>query len=217
MKVDSIIKWFMPKEERFHELLSRDTQHLLKAAHVFAEIARSTSLAERRTRVAEMKSLEHEGDLITKQVFEALNSTFITPLDREDIRAIASDLDDILDYLEGVAQYLILFEIGDSPEPLRKFAEIIVAMVEEIHKATGLIWDLSNEKAIQESIVRISNLENEADALYFQVLGELFQGNNGKSPIEILKWKEVYQGLEDACDECKDYTHILGNVVIKNA
>ena len=217
MRGDKIVKFFMPKEERFHELLDRDTQHLLRAARLFAEIASSPGLDARRAKVAELKALEHEGDQITKEIFDALNSTFITPLDREDIRAIAMDLDDILDYLEGVAQYLILFEIGDSPEPLRKFAEIIVAMVEEIHKATGLIWDLSNEKAIQESIVRISNLENEADALYFQVLGELFQGNNGKSPIEILKWKEVYQGLEDACDECKDYTHILGNVVIKNA
>ena len=217
MRGDRIVKFFMPKEERFHELIDRDTQHLLKAAHVFAEIARSTSLAERRTRVAEMKSLEHEGDLITKQVFEALNSTFITPLDREDIRAIASDLDDILDYLEGVAQFLILFEIGESPEPLRQFAQLIVAMVEEIHKATSLVWDLGNEKVIRESIVRISQLENEADTVYFSVIADLFRSGEGKKPLEIMKWKEIYQGLEDACDECKEFTHVLGNVVIKNA
>ena len=65
--------------------------------------------------------------------------------------------------------------------------------------------------------MRISVLENEADAIYFQVLADLFRGGNGQSPVEIMKWKEIYQGLEDACDECKDYTHILGNVVIKNA
>jgi len=217
MRGDKIVKFFMPKEERFHELLARDTQHPLRAARLFAEIAASQSLDDRRAKVAELKALEHEGDQITKEIFDALNSTFITPLDREDIRVIASDLDDILDYLEGVAQFLILFEIGESPEPLRKFATIIVAMVEEIHKATGMVWDLSNEKKIQESIVRISVLENEADALYFRVIADLFRGADGKTPIEIMKWKEIYQGLEDACDECKDFTHVLGNIVIKNA
>jgi uncharacterized protein len=217
MRGDKIVKFFMPKEERFHELLDRDTQHLLKAARLFAEIAASTSLDARRAKVAELRSLEHDGDQITKEIFDALNSTFITPLDREDIRAIAMDLDDILDYLEGVAQFLVLFEIGESPAPLRKFAEIIVAMVEEIHKATSLIWDLGNEKVIRESIVRISVLENEGDTLYFNVIAELFHGGEGKNPLEIMKWKEIYQGLEDACDECKDFTHALGNVVVKNA
>ena len=217
MKGDRIVKFFMPKEERFHELLDRDTQHLLKGAKLFVEIARATSVEERRSQTTQLKALEHDGDLITKEIFDALNSTFITPLDREDIRTLASDLDDILDYLEGVAQYLVLFEIADSPEPLRKFADIILSMVEEIHTATGLVWDLSNEKKIQAAIVRISQLENEGDALYLSVIGDLFKAKDGRSPVEILKWKEIYQGLEDACDECKDFTHALGNIVIKNA
>jgi uncharacterized protein len=217
MRGDKIVKFFMPKEERFHELLDRDTQHLLRGVRLFAEIAGSQSLEERRVKVRQLKEAEREGDRITKEIFEALNSTFITPLDREDIRALASDLDDILDYLEGVAQFLVLFEIGDSPEPLRKFAQILVSMVEEIHKATSLVWDLGNEKVIRESIVRVSLLENEADTLYFTVIADLFHGGDGKSPLEILKWKEIYQGLEDACDECKDFTHALANVVVKNA
>jgi uncharacterized protein len=214
---DRLVRFFMPKEERFHELLDRDTTHLVSAARLFKEIAESTDFDDRRRKVVALKALEHDGDLITKEIFEALNSTFITPLDREDIRSIASDLDDILDYLEGVAQYLILFEIADSPEPLRQFAAIILAMVEEIHTATGLVWDLSNERQIQAAIVRISVLENEADAIYFKVVADLFRSGNGQDPVQIMKWKEIYQGLEDACDECKDYTHILGNVVIKNA
>jgi predicted phosphate transport protein (TIGR00153 family) len=201
---DKIVKFFMPKEERFHELLDKDTQHLLQSARLFLDVARSTSFDDRRAKVAQLKALEHDGDIITRDIFIALNSTFITPLDREDIRTLATDLDDILDYMEGVAQYLILFEIHESPEPLRKFAEIIVAMVEEIHK-------------IHESIVRISQLENEGDALYFSVIADLFKEGSGKTPVEILKWKEIYQGLEDACDECKDFTHVLGNVVVKNA
>ena len=217
MRGDKIVKFFMPKEERFHELLERDTAHLVRAARLFAEVAQSESLEDRRTKVARLRDLEHEGDLITKEIFAALNSTFITPLDREDIRSIAVDLDDILDFMEGVAQFLILFEIAESPAPLRQFAEIIGKMVDEIHTATSMIWDLANEKKIHETVVRISQLENEADALYFTVIGDLFKSGQGRDPVEILKWKEIYQGLEDACDECKEFTHTLSNVVVKNA
>ena len=217
MRGDKIVKFFMPKEERFRELLERDPLHLVRSARLFSEIANSESLEDRRVKVAQLKDLEHEGDLITREIFSALNSTFITPLDREDIRSIAVDLDDVLDFMEGVAQYLILFEIGDSPAPLKQFALILGKMVDEIHTATSLIWDLANEKKIHEAVVRISKLENDADALYFSVIGDLFKGGRGRDPIEILKWKEIYQGLEDACDECKDFTHTLSNVVVKNA
>jgi len=216
VKLDTVIKWFMPKEERFHELLSRDTNNLIRAARLFREIADSPNLEERRVKVVQLKAIEHDGDQITRQVFEALNSTFITPLDREDIRSLVSDLDDILDYVEGVAQYLILFELDDAPEGLRRFAEIILQMVEEIGRLTDMIWDLSHEKRIHASIVRISELENEGDALYNAVIADLFRGD-GRGPIQIMKWKEVYDGLEAACDQCKNFTHALANVIIKNA
>jgi predicted phosphate transport protein (TIGR00153 family) len=216
MKFDSVIKWFMPKEERFHVLLERDTANLLKAARLFSEIAYSRSLEERRVKAVELKALEHEGDQITRQIFEALNSTFITPLDREDIRWLGMNLDDILDYLESVAQNLVLFELGESPEALQQFADILVAMVEQVHRATILVWDLSNEKEIYQAIVRISELENQGDSLYNTVIADLFR-KDGKTPIEIMKWKVIYDGLEEACDACKDLTHVLGNIVIKNA
>ncbi|HLA77459.1 MAG TPA: DUF47 family protein [Vicinamibacteria bacterium] len=217
MRADSIIKWFMPKEERFHELLSKDTQNLLKAARLFSEIGHCGSLQERRIKVVELKAIEHDGDQITRQIFEALNTTFITPFDREDIRSLASDLDDILDYLEGVAQYLVIFELSETPEALLRFAQILVAMAEEIDRATGLVWDLANEARIHESMVRVSELENQGDTLYNTVIANLFKTDGPRSPIEILKWKEVYDGLEEACDACKDFTHVLGNVVLKNA
>src|SRR6185295_5407909 len=87
MRGDKIATFFMPKEERFHELLDRDTAHPVRAARLFSEIAQSESLEDRKVKVAQLKGLEHDGDLITKEIFAALNSTFITPLDREDIRA----------------------------------------------------------------------------------------------------------------------------------
>jgi uncharacterized protein len=217
MKLDSLIKLFLPREERFRELLEKDTQNLVKSAEIFLEIARATRLEDRRVKLVELKALEHDGDDLTRQVFEALNSSFITPLDREDIRSVAVDLDDILDYLEGIARYLVIFEIEEAPEPLTRFAEILLEMIREIHTVTRLIWDLGNERRVRESTVRISELENQGDDLYITVMADLLREGSGRDPIRVMKWKEIYENLENACDSCKDFTHIVGNVVIKNA
>jgi uncharacterized protein len=216
MKADSLIRLLIPKEERFHELLSKDTQNLGRATRLFSEIAKTANLEDRRVKVVELKAVEHEGDQITRQIFEVLNSSFITPFDREDIRGITMDIDDILDYVEGAAQYLVLFELVDSPEPLRQFAEILAAMCEQVSRGTGLVWDMKNEQQIHECIVRISELENQADALYNTVLAMLYREGQ-RTPTEIMKWAKVYDALEDACDACKDFTHVLGNIVVKNA
>ena len=172
-KVDALIRWFMPKEERFHELFAKDTANLLQAARLFAEFAHTADLEARRQKMPGLKALEHQGDSITRQIFDALNSSFITPFDREDIRSIATDLDDILDYLEGVAQQLVNFDLGEAPEGLRRFAEILVEMATEIDRVTELLWNLDNQRQIQERIVRLSDLENQADVLYNTLIAEL--------------------------------------------
>jgi hypothetical protein len=216
MGLASILRFLMPHEERFHELLDQDTRNLVRAAELFLAVTQTRDLDQRRIKLVELKSVEHEGDQITRRIFEALNSTFITPLDREDIRSLASDLDDILDYLESAAQYLTLFELSDSPDALRRFSEILVEMATEVERTLGQIWDLTHVRTIQEGIVRVSELENQADSLYATVIADLFR-KDSRNPVEIMKWKEIYDGLEEACDACKDFTHIVGNVVIKNA
>jgi len=218
MNIDSIIKFLMPKNDLFRTLLRQDTENLRQSATILGEVARSDSLEQRRLKVIELQGKEHQGDQVTRQIFEALNKSFITPLDREDIRSLASCLDDILDYMDEVAQYLVLFELSSAPEGLVGFADILAEMTREIDRATGLVWNLSagNVKATQEAIVRVSDLENQADNLYNTVIADLFK-RDSKDSIEILKWKEIYDGLEDACDACTDFTHALGNVVIKNA
>ena len=217
MNADAIVKWFMPKEEQFQHLLAKDTQNLLAGARLFAEIARCEKFEQRRVLTVQLKGIEHQGDLITRQVFDALNSTFITPFDREDLRSIASNLDDILDEVESVAQYLVIFELAESPDALRQFAHILADMAQEIDQLTSLLWDMANERRIHEGIMRISDLENQGDNLYNTVLADLFREENGRTPLQVLKWKEVYQGLEDACDHCRDYTHAVGNVLVKNS
>ncbi|KAB2967495.1 MAG: DUF47 family protein [Thermoanaerobaculia bacterium] len=217
MRFDALIRLLLPREERFQELLALDTRNLVRAAELFLDIAGTSDIEGRRIKLVELKALEHEGDQITRRLIEALNSTFITPFDREDIRSIAVDIDDVLDYLEGIGQYLVLFEIPDAPEPLTRFAEILLELCRQIDGLTELIWDLGNTAKISAGMVRVSELENQADALFLTSLGALFRKGSDRDALEVMKWKEIYQGLEDACDKCKDFTHVLGNVVVKNA
>jgi hypothetical protein len=216
MKLDAMIKRLMPHEEHFQQLLTEDTANLVRGAKPFAEVAAGARLEDRHVKVVELKSVEHDGDQITRRVFDALNSSFITPLDREDIRSLAKDLDDILDSLEMVGQYLVLFELSEAPEAPVQFASILVDMTVEIERITGMLWDLAHAPRIRETIVHISDLEHQGDRLYNTVIADLFKGQ-GLQPLEIPKWKEVYDGLEDACDQCKNYTHVVGNIVLKNA
>lgn len=217
MRLDNLIRWFLPREESFHELFTHDTKNLTRGAELFLQIARSRDGSDREIKLVELKAIEHEGDQFTRKIFEALHSTFLTPLDREDIRALAVDIDDVLDYLEGIAQFLVLFESDAAPEPLVRFAEILLELVHQIDRITGLVWNPRNSEQISSAMVRISELENQADGLFMAALGSLFRSDSGLDPIAVLKWKEIYQGLEDACDKCKDFTHVVGNIVTKNA
>ncbi len=216
MKADRLIKMLLPREERFHELLARDTENVLAAARLFSEVAHSTNFEERRVKMVQLRALEHEGDMITKQVFEALNASFITPFDRDDIQSIAIDLDNVLDNIEAAGAYLVIFELHEAPDALRQFSEILLTLVQHIAAATGLFWAMKNEKQVRELLVRVSELENQADQLYNTVIADLFR-TDGRNPIEIMKWKEVYQGLEEACDACRDYSNIIASVMVKNA
>jgi predicted phosphate transport protein (TIGR00153 family) len=216
MKADRLIKFLLPRVERFHELLGRDTENLLAAARLFSQIAHTTDFEERRVKMVQLRALEHEGDMITKQVFEALNASFITPFDRDDIQSIAMDLDNVLDNVEAAAAYLVIFELHEAPDALRQFSEILVTLVQHVATATSLFWEMKNERAVREHLVRVSELENQADQLYNTVIADLFK-SDGRNPIEIMKWKEVYQGLEEACDACRDYSNIIASVMVKNA
>lgn len=221
----SWIRRLMPREERFHEMFGRDTANLLATARLFNEVAASESLESRKVKLNELKRLEHEGDQITRQIIEGLASTFITPLEREDIHALTNTLDDIVDYFESVGQTLVLFELSASPEALRQFANLLVLMAEQVDTAIRLIWDLKNENEIRRAMMQLGELENRGDALYQTVVAALFKGEGSevtglavgaaRDPIELLKWKEIYDELENACDRCKDVAHIVGDILLK--
>ena len=125
---------------------------------------------------------------------------------------MSTALDDIVDLIDDAARAIVIFDIREINDHARRFADVIQRMAVELREIVSI---LQRPKSITPRLVEIHRLENEGDDIYHAAIAELF--HDAVDPLTVLKWKEIYQGLEDACDECKEFTHVLGNVVIKNA
>jgi len=166
-------------------------------------------------KVQKIKSLEHDGDRITHETLETLNKTFITPIDREDIHSLISKIDDILDLIDAAAHRLVIYRI-DKPSPeLIAISAQLIKPIEAIKGALLLLDNMKNAKQILDYCVEVNRLENEADSLHRVAIGNLF--DNEKDPIRLLKFKEIYENLEEATDRCEDVANIIESVVIKNS
>ena len=202
-----------PKEEAFLPQFKRAAEILLAAARELDSMAADLSDAE--VRAARIKHLEHEGDQVAHQTFALLSRTWITPIDREDIHQLVKALDDVLDSIDQAAARLVLYKIKETTRELKIGAELIVQSVVAVQRALSLLSDLKNSPAILETCVEINRLENEADNLNRIALGRLFESE--KDPIAILKWKEVYEPIEEATDRCEDVANVLEQIVLKSS
>ncbi|MEX1029675.1 MAG: DUF47 family protein [Paenibacillaceae bacterium] len=162
----------------------------------------------------EMKDFEHIGDEYTHAIYTALNKTFITPIDREDIVALASSLDDVLDGIEACASRFEMYDVTDYDAPINQFAEIIHKSVLEIQQAIRL---LSTKKLLPIRIhtIKINELENQADDLLRSCIKDLF--HNIKDPIELIKRKDIYEMLELATDACEDVANTMESIIMRNS
>lgn len=172
------------------------------------------------TRAAEkMKAiidLEHEADAINDKIIDELNQTFITPIDREDIFALANGLDDGVDYLQTTLQRLVIYRTGQAKEGVVSMTKLLLESTSEIIKSFELLKDIKkNRDLILESTHRIGKLESEGDRVYRQEIAYLF--DNVKDPIELIKWKDILENLEDTLDHCEDVSDMIRGVVMKYA
>ena len=201
---------FFPREEKFFDLFIDAAENIRAGARLFNDMMDRGEVSERVVR--EIFEIEHKGDLITHDIIKKLNTTFITPIDREDIYALAAALDDVIDLIEASADRLILFKIQ------RPTVEA-VAMADYLHRATSEIVTgvtlLKEKKFTNESCIEINRLENEVDRIHKEAIARLFDVE--KDPVTILKWKEIYETIEDATDRCEDVANILEGVVLKHA
>ena len=201
-----------PREETFLPQFARGAEVILEAARVLDALAASPILDDERA--VRIKQLEHQGDQIAHETFDLLNRTWITPIDREDIHVLVRNLDDVLDYIDAAAARIVLYRIASTTPELKKITSIIVQSAEAIQKAMALLSDLKHSKQILEACVEINRLENEADTVAQLAIGRLFA--EAKDPIEVMKWKEIYDFVEGATDRCEDVANTLEAIVIKS-
>jgi predicted phosphate transport protein (TIGR00153 family) len=205
------MRWFLPREEKFFELFEQQSTNIVAAARVLAELTLDYTSA--KDRAQQIKDLEHAGDTLTHEVVRRLNTTFITPIDREDIHDLASRMDDVLDLIDAVADRLLLYRINEPTRGAAEMARIIVAAAEETDRAVRCLRTLS--PFYHKHCIEVNRLENEADRLLRAQLAALFEGHT--DAIEVIKWKELYETMEAVTDRCEDVVNVIEGIVLKMA
>jgi hypothetical protein len=202
-----------PREENFLPQFARAAGIVYEAAKALDEMAGNFTDVE--VKVARIKHLEHEGDHVAHQTFNLLSRTWITPIDREDIHALAGALDDVLDSIDAVAARIVLYKIPAMTPEVKDATRLIVQAAEAMTRALSRIGELSHSREIIEDCVEINRLENEADTLFRIAISRLFE--NEKDPIAVIKWKEIYTVLEETTDRCEDVANVLEQIVLKSS
>ena len=200
----------IPCEERFFDLFVQDAANVLDGARQLEAMLRTYDNPDKAAK--RIRETEHRGDEISHDIGRRLESTFVTPFDREEIHALIAGLDDILDLIEEVADTFVLYRILAPTKTSIKQATLVVQACETIHQALS---NLRGFKGLEPYIVEIHRLENEGDRLVRSAIAGLF--DDGTKTIDVLKWKDVYALLEDTIDKCEDVADMIERIVVKHA
>jgi|SRR3990172_1222731 len=204
---------FGPREEKFFDLFEEGAANLLAAARALRDMVDHEG--EWTERAAQLTDLEHKGDSITHRIMEELHLTFVTPMDREDIVALAHSLDDMVDFMEGAGGTLVLYKIQSLTPFAVRLMDLILRIAEEVATAVPKLRHRRMLKSVLRHCVEINRLENEADDVLRSALAELF--DNGADAIRIIKWREIYEQLEGSTDRGEDISDVLEGLVLKHA
>jgi len=200
----------VPRDNVFFDLFNRSGQNSLRAARLLLEMLEDWPSKEGLAR--EILLAEQEGDRITHELVQRLNSTFVTPIDSEDIYSLSTQLDDIVDYIEETSDFMVLYKIEAPMEQAVQMADVLVRSCEQLAIA---LEHLRSFKNLDKYWIEIHRLENEGDRLYRDAVASLFA--NGIDPMVVIRWKDLFTVLERAVDACETAAHILEGIVIKNA
>ncbi|MBI3780001.1 MAG: DUF47 domain-containing protein [candidate division NC10 bacterium] len=200
----------IPREEKFFEFFTKAANNILDGAKALVQMMDEHD-GDLEKGWKQLEEFEHEGDKITHQIIRKLNRTFITPIDREDIHSLTVALDDVMDLIEAVAARMSLYKIKQPTEEARKLAQVILKSAEEIVKAVSNLERLDD---VMEHCIEINRLENVADDISREAIAALF--DKGHDPMDVIKWKEIYETMETATDRCEDVANIVEAVALKN-
>ena len=200
---------FLPKDDKFFEMFLQLARRLTECSRLLRKMFDEPDHLVQH--VAAIKEIEHQADELTRTVIERLDTSFVTPIDREDIHMLATRLDDVIDLIDGTARRAEMFGLGAIREPAKQLAEIIERSANAIQVGVA---QLKKPREVAERARELKVLEEEGDAVYREAIAALFDGTT--QPLDVIKWKEVYDKLEDTLDQCEDVGNTLESISIKN-
>jgi predicted phosphate transport protein (TIGR00153 family) len=200
----------LPRDEKFYDLFAELAKRLTASAALLHELFKSPG--ELETKVSKIKGLEHEADNLTHDIIDRIDRTFVTPFDREDIHALASELDNVIDLIDGTARRATIFRIQRTRPAAVVLAEVLTRAAGTVEEGVRDMKDAKHVYAVSE---KLKSLEEEGDAIYHEAMGALFA--EGGDALEVVKWKDLYDKIEDALDQCEDVGNVLQSIALKNA
>ena len=199
----------IPRDQEFFTLFDQLATHLATASKQLQDLFEQPTRLQEQIRA--IKEVEHKADILTHDINARIDRSFITPIDREDIHALSTRLDDVIDLIDGTARRAETFHIGEVREPARKLCRLIVEATGHLQRG---VTGIRRPKEVNACAVEVKRIEEEGDAVYHQAVGELFVGK--PDPLDVIRWKEIYDRLEHAIDSCMAVVHSLQTISLKN-
>lgn len=213
MGLNSIVKFFTPKDKVFYGLFEEVSVNLLEMSNVFKSAMHEEDKSKREQMLRTLEDFEHKNDSITHRVFIELGRNFITPFDREDIHYLATSLDDVADYIWASSKSIVNYGIEDVNDTMRSLTKVIDQSVQQLQIAITNLRNMKDLKQITDACVKVNSLENEADEILDNALKQLFLLET--NAIELIKKKELYQDMEIVTDKCEDVANVIESIIIK--
>ena len=205
-----LLQRLLPREEGFFDLFRKQAENIHRGAEAFLKmLLHYTGVPEQ---VQNIKAIEHAGDEITHQTFLMLNRTFITPFDREDIHELVSTMDDVIDLIDAAASRFVLYRVETLRVGTLDLAGVLVSATKELAAA---IHAIEKPDAAMKHCIEINRYENESDRICRTLIAQLF--DEEKDPVQIIKWKEIFEVIETAVDKCEDVANVIESIILKSA
>jgi uncharacterized protein Yka (UPF0111/DUF47 family) len=204
---------FIPKEEKFFQFLEEASANMINTSHALEDFLRDVSGREQKAPI--LKDFERKGDVFTHEILRKINRSFSTPLEREDIHALASNMDKVLDAMESLANRITIFKIKEVTPVCMELCNILIEAIEEINKAVKYLSSMKNLEELEACCAQIARLESRSDTVSRQAVGELF--HDPTDVVSLIKWKEIYERFEGALDLCSKVAGVIEAILVKNA